>query len=81
MALWPRSCRAVALRGIREQRLPQESTPLLGSETVRWPGFVEYDDTSVKGVTYCAASRCRSAFLGCLQLAVALFCRAAAVRF
>lgn len=46
-------CRATALSHIREG-VTTLATPLFTSESLRWPGFVEFDDVNGKVLTYSA---------------------------
>jgi hypothetical protein len=46
-------CRATALSRLREG-VATEATPLFTSESLSWPGFVEFDDVNAKILTYSA---------------------------
>ncbi|KAA8495097.1 hypothetical protein FVE85_3338 [Porphyridium purpureum] len=49
-------CRSTPLEYIRRQR-PQDGFELFESEWLKWPGFVEFDDTNGKVLTFSARDR------------------------
>ena len=49
-------CRSTPMMYIRRGR-PSAGFPLFESESLRWPGFVEFDDVNGKVLTYSAADR------------------------
>eukprot|EP00873_Tetraselmis_striata_P021594 jgi/Tetstr1/441858/TSEL_030069.t1 len=49
-------CRSTHLDHIR-RGAPEQGLPLFGSECLRWPGFVEFDDVNGKVLTYSAQDR------------------------
>jgi hypothetical protein len=50
-------CRTTPIEYIRRGQ-PDAGFPLFESESLRWPGFVEFDDVNGKVLTYSAQDRC-----------------------
>ena len=48
-------CRAASLDDLR-RGIADQSSALFGSELLRWPGFVEFDDVNQKVLTYSAGN-------------------------
>lgn len=48
---------AAASRYIRQMK-PQHGFALFESESLMWPGFVEFDDVNGKVLTYSSSNRC-----------------------
>lgn len=51
----PSMIRSTPLELIRRNK-PEEGLSLFESETLRWPGFVEFDDVNGKVLTYSAVN-------------------------
>mmetsp|Transcript_19614 Transcript_19614/g.38319 ORF Transcript_19614/g.38319 Transcript_19614/m.38319 type:complete len:518 (-) Transcript_19614:1400-2953(-) len=49
-------CRSTRIEYIR-QKQPEKGFPLFESESLRWPGFVEFDDVNGKVLTYSAKEK------------------------
>ncbi|GAQ85168.1 hypothetical protein KFL_002220120 [Klebsormidium nitens] len=54
-------CRTTPIEYIR-RGLPESGFPLFESESLRWPGFVEFDDVNGKVLTYSAIDRIYKVF-------------------
>ncbi|GBG26722.1 F-box/WD repeat-containing protein 4 [Hondaea fermentalgiana] len=49
-------CRSTRIEYIRQQQ-PEKGFPLFETESLRWPGFVEFDDVNGKVLTYSAKEK------------------------